>query len=122
MDETMNVDSPSERRRRRIPAAVIGLFCGALIGFVIGLLVKDVPGGIVLAFVGALLGAVMGSGVIGIVGRTMLVGAVVGGFAAILLTGYGKAALHGVPIGTLVGLALGLALEKTNGKRKPPPD
>src|SRR3990172_6833705 len=108
----MNVTECHRRGRRRLVRAAIGFLFGATIGFVVGLLiVRELDGGIFLAVVGALLGGVLGGNIIRTVGWCMISGALVGGIAAILFTGIGKAEIYGVPVGTVLGLALGLVVE-----------
>ena len=69
------------------------------------------------AAVGALLGGVLGGNVIRTVGWCMIAGALVGGIAAIVVTRIGKAAIYGVPLGTILGLIVGLVVEEA--RRKP---
>ena len=109
---TMNVTDCHRKPPNRLVRAAIGVLMGATIGFVVGLpIVRELDGGIFLAVVGALLGGILGGNIIKTVGRCMIAGALVGGLAAILFTGIGKAAIYGVPVGIVLGLALGLVFE-----------
>jgi hypothetical protein len=114
----MNVNDYLRRKRRRLLGVVLGLLCGAAIGLAMGLLIRrELPVGLLLASGGALVGGIAGSNVIRTTGWLMLAGATVGGIAAIWVNANGKAALYGVPIGTMLGLAVGYAIEKALLKR-----
>lgn len=100
---------------RRIGYAIIWSLCGAAVGFLIGVMAvneEGVAGGIVLAAAGAIIGLALGGRVIGAVGWTMLAGAFTGGLTVILATGIGKMAIYGVPLGTVIGLAVGVGIEQ----------
>lgn len=87
----------------------------------IGLLfVEELDAKIFLAVIGALFGGVLGANVIRTVGWCMIAGALVGGIAAMLITRIGKAAMYGVPPGAILGMIVGLVVEKTH--KKPPQD
>jgi MFS family permease len=107
--------------QRRVIYAIACSLCGAVIGFLLGvLLVNDerLAGGAFLAVGGAIVGLILGSRVIGVTGWTMLAGAVVGGVVAVLTTRIGKMALYGVPLGTIIGLGVGIGIEQNF--RRPP--
>jgi hypothetical protein len=115
----MNDAECRRMRRRRLVRGTIGLLAGATTGFVVGLLsVRELDGEIFLAVVGAFLGGALGGNMIRTVGWCMIAGALVGGIAAIVITRIGKAAIYGVPMGTIVGLVVGLVVEEA--RRKPP--
>jgi len=118
MAEPEQIRRPTSRTRR---AALAVAICSMLVaGIGIGLaMVMGVPEVGFVAVCGAVLGAVVGNliAVVRTTGWLMLAGAVIGGVAAILLTGIGKAAIYGVPIGTIMGLAVGLAIEQNNARR-----
>ncbi|MHB0958284.1 MAG: hypothetical protein ACYC0X_12460 [Pirellulaceae bacterium] len=98
---------------RRLIKLAIGLLMGATIGAVVGLLfIEELDAKILLAFIGAFFGGVLGGNVIRTVGWCMIAGALVGGITAIMITRIGKAAMYGVPIGTILGMIVGLVVEK----------
>jgi hypothetical protein len=114
----MSVNKPEQRKPKSLLAFVVWSLCGAAIGFVAGMvIVKEFPGGVFTAIGGALFGGAVGGKIIRTTGWTMLVGAIVGGVAAIIVTGIGKAVIYGVPFGAVVGLVLGLVLENYEQKR-----
>ena len=93
----------------RFPVWSIG---GAAVGFVIGIaIVRELRGGIVGALGGALIGGALGGRLISTTGWLMILGAIVGGLLAIVVTGFGKAVIYGAPIGAGLGLCLGLAMK-----------
>ena len=113
LQKSMNVADCYRSGGRRLLRVAIGFLVGATIGLVVGLLtVRELDGGIFLAVVGGLLGGVLSGNVIRTVGWCMIAGALVGGIAAIMITRIGKAAIYGVPLGTILGLVVGLVVEE----------
>jgi hypothetical protein len=111
----MNVDNSRPAKTGRLPGIVIGMLSGAIVGCVISLLtIRQLSGGIFLGLVGAFFGGVVGGKAIRTTGWLMLAGAIVGGLLAIALTQIGKAMLYGAPLGMVLGLVVGLALEETS--------
>jgi len=101
--------------RRRIGYAITGALCGAVVGFLIGVMAFEeerLASGAFFAVTGAIVGMVVGSRVIRVVGWTMIAGAFCGGLTAILATGIGKMAIYGVPLGTVIGLGVGIGIEQ----------
>ena len=101
--------------RRRIGYTIAWSFCGAVIGFLIGVATfaeERLASGLFLAVSGAIIGMVFGTRVIRVVGWTMIARAFLGGLIAILATGIGKMAIYGVPLGTVIGLGVGIGIEQ----------
>jgi outer membrane lipoprotein SlyB len=100
---------------RRLAYAIVWPLCGAVIGFLLGVVImwdERLIAGAFFAISGAIIGMAVGSKLIGMTGWTMLAGAVVGGVVAVLVTGFGKSVIYGVPVGTIIGLILGLGIEQ----------
>lgn len=100
--------------QRRVVYAIACSLCGTVIGFLLGVLLvseERLAGGAFFAVGGAIVGLILGSRVIGVTGWAMLAGAVVGGVGTVLVTHIGKMALYGVPLGTIVGLGVGIGIE-----------
>ncbi|MCU0872139.1 MAG: hypothetical protein MUE50_07320 [Pirellulaceae bacterium] len=100
---------------RRIGYTIVWSLCCAIIGFLIGVATfaeERLASGIFLAVCGAIIGMVFGIRVIRVVGWTMIAGAFCGGLIAILATGIGKMAIYGVPLGTIIGLGVGIGIEQ----------
>ena len=106
---------------RRIGYTIVCSLCEAVLGFLIGVATfaeARLASGLFLAVCGAIIGMVLGTRVIRVVGWTMIAGAFCGGLIAILVNGNGKAAIYGVPLGTIIGLGVGIGIEQNF--RKPP--
>jgi ABC-type transport system involved in multi-copper enzyme maturation permease subunit len=112
--------------------AVIGAIGGALAGFVvIGALsgiaeIASVPlAAVIVSAFGALFGAAAGGRLIGLTGWFMIVGALLGTAAAVIVialaapqvSGVGGGALLGAPPGLIIGLLVGLRREKARVAR-----
>ena len=98
---------------RRIGYTIVWSLSGAVIGFLIGtFLLNELEKGFVLAVCGAIIGMVLGTRVIRVVGWTMIAGAFCGGVIAVLVTGFGKSVIYGVPWGTIIGLGVGIGIEQ----------
>ena len=90
----MNVAERHRKPKNRLVRVAFGFLIGATIGIVVGLLiVEELDGKVFLAVIGAFFGGVLGANVIRTVGWCMIAGALVGGFAAMLLARIGKAAM-----------------------------
>src|SRR5262245_5710912 len=98
----------------------------SLLGFAIVGAVAGLGGGLVLVpperdrwiivgaytVTGALCGTAVAVRLIRGTGFAMIAGGVLGGALAVVHTRIGKSALYGAPLGSLAGLALGLAIEQ----------
>ena len=105
--------------RRRIGWTILGSLSGAVLGFLIGVASFEeerLASGVFLAVTGAIIGMVVGSRVIRVVGWSMIAGAIVGGVVAVLVTHIGKMAIYGVPLGTVIGLGVGIGIEQNFSK------
>ena len=101
--------------RRRIGWTIVWSLSGAVLGFLIGVASFEeerLASGVFLAVTGAIIGLVVGSRVIRVVGWSMIAGAIVGGVVAVLVTRIGKMAIYGVPLGTVIGLGVGIGIEQ----------
>src|SRR5690348_10097953 len=96
----------------RYRGLLVGAFCGALVGCVVPLLaVESVAFVAWFTLIGLGLGAAVGGRVIRVTGCCMILGAILGGIAFIIITRHGKGALTGAPLGAILGMVAGLFLE-----------
>ncbi len=100
---------------RRIGYTIAWSLSGAVLGFLIGVATfaeERLASGIFLAVTGAVIGMVVASRVIRVGGWSMIAGAFLGGVIAVLVTHIGKMAIYGVPLGTIIGLGVGIGIEQ----------
>ncbi|HEV3167252.1 MAG TPA: hypothetical protein VGZ22_24800 [Isosphaeraceae bacterium] len=97
----------------------IGGLCGAATGFVATFsLTRIAPAALTMGLVGLCLGASIGANVLKLTGWSMILGAILGGVASILITQHGKGSLYGAPLGTIAGFAVGAYIEAQRARSR----